>query len=177
MSVDSASLAPVARLLGRLLVRELDAETLAEWRDPGVAAGLASIGIELPEESRLVDLEAEWFAAFLHPARHLPPVQSLWESGQYDGDAKLAVEGIARAAGLELSDGARGAPPDQLGCLLLLWADLSERDPALAGLLCRAHISWVPRALEPVARDGGFYAAVASAAIELVGLLGDDRTR
>lgn len=163
-----ADLAPVARLLGRLLVREIDEETVAELQQPDVREALAGIGIGVPQAADREALATGYFERFLHPAAGLPPVQSLWQGGQYDGDPAVAVRAIAAAAGRELAPGARGAAPDHLGCILLLWADLAEIRPELAARLQRDHLAWAVRALAPVQAAGGFYGAVAAAAVELV---------
>lgn len=165
---DPSAFAPAAALLGRLLVRELDAETLADLRAPEVASALRDLGIEPPAQADLGALAADYFACFLHPAGTLPPVQSLWQGGQYDGDAAVAVRAIAAASGRELAAGARAAAPDHLGCILSLWADLSEERPQLAARLQRDHLAWGIAALAPVSQTAGFYAAVARSASALL---------
>lgn len=104
----------------------------------------------------------------MHPTRGLPPVQSLWQRGQYDADPAAAVRAIAAAAALEVGAGARGAQPDHLGCILSLWADLVGERPELAARLLRDHLAWAERALDGARASGGFYGAVASAAVALV---------
>jgi TorA maturation chaperone TorD len=176
--MNDPSLAPAARLFGRLLVRELDRDTLAELREPAVREALVACGIDVPAEAELEPLAERYCAWFLHPAGAPPPVQSLWLHGQFDGDAAQAVRAIAAAAGREQAPGARGAPPDQAGCILLLWADLVGDDPvgeraaaaaaALAARLARDHLGWIRQALLPIAEDPGFYGAVARGASALV---------
>lgn len=168
---SDVALAPVARLLGRLLVRELDADTIVELRQPALAAALDEVGLPVPELAAAEALATEYFERFLHPAAGLPPVQSLWQEGRYDGEPALAIRAIAAAAAYELAPGARGAAPDHLGCILLLWADLVEVRPELARRLQRDHLSWVVRALAPVQAAGGFYGAVAVATTGFVGTL------
>lgn len=166
--VPAGNLAPAARLLGRLLVRELDVATVDELAQPAVAAALAELGIAVPPPADLDALAAAYFAHFVRPAAGLPPVQSLWLHGQYDGDAAQAVRAIAEAGSLELAPGARGAPPDHLGCILLLWADIVEDRPDLAARLQRDHFAWGERALSAVGRGAGFYSSVARAAAMLL---------
>ena len=69
-------------------------------------------------------------------------MQSLWRNGQYDGDPAAGVRRIAEAANLELTERARGAAPDHLGCVLLLWAELHEARPEFARLLVEHHLPW-----------------------------------
>lgn len=89
-------------------------------------------------------------------------------TGQYDGAAAVAVRAIAKAAALESAPGARGAAPDHIGCILILWAELVHERPDLAERLRREHLSWAPRALAATARDNEFCGSVAAATIELV---------
>lgn len=161
-------LAPAARLFGRLLVREIDAATLAELRQPEIAAVLAAVGVEVPADAELPSLANEWLERFLHPRGASPPVHSLFRDGHYNGDAAVAIGEIARAAGLELAVGARNAPPDHIGCILLLWAELAEARPELAALLAEHHLTWSERPLLSTAARGGFYGAVAHATVALV---------
>jgi TorA maturation chaperone TorD len=162
------ALVPAARLLGRLLVRELDDATLVELTEPAIAAALADLGIHLPAASALPQLAADYFDLFVRPASGLPPVQSLWREGQYDGQAAIAVRAIAAAAGRELAEGARGAPPDHLGCILLLWAELCDERPELAVRLAQDHMAWGERALQAAAALTGFHADVARVTVGLL---------
>lgn len=164
-----AALATTARLFGRLLVRELDAATLSELGAAPIRDALAAVGVDLPSPDQLDQLAHEWLHAFLHPENGLPPVHSLYRDGNFDGDPAVAVRKIAKAAGLELAEGARNAAPDHLGCLLLLWADLVTDHPELARLVAEEHLGFADRALAPAIQgDSAFYAAVASAGLDLV---------
>lgn len=163
-----AGFALAARLFGRLLVRELDAATLAELAAPEVAGALAALGVPLPGAADLDELAADYHALWLEPRRTSPPVHSLFRDGHYNGEPARAVRAIAAAAGLELAAGARGAEPDQLGCILLLWAELIGPHPELAARLADDHLAWAERALQTAAADRGFYGAVARAAIALI---------
>lgn len=160
-------LVPVARLFGHLLVRELDAATLASLRDPGVAEPLRELGVELPDAD-LDELAAEFCTALLTPGLGAPPVQSLWSEGRYDGDAAGGVRAIARAAGLEPTAASAATPPDHIGGILCLWADLAFERPELAAQLRRSHLAWAGPALERLGEVGGFYGAVARAGAALV---------
>ncbi|MEM7204173.1 MAG: molecular chaperone TorD family protein [Planctomycetota bacterium] len=157
-----------ARLVARLLLRELDAPTLQELRDPPIAAALAGVGIALPSDDELEALQAEFVDLFLHPARGAPPIASLWVDGQYEGDRAVALRSVATALGFELDPvGAGGAPADHLGCLLLLWCEAAIHDPTGADHFARAHLDWVPRALAAINGDPGFYGSVGRAATAL----------
>lgn len=161
-------LCAAGRLFGRLLVRELDAATLTELQAPEIAAALAALGIDLPTEQQLAELGHRYFDLFLHPEGSLPPVQSLWRDGQYDGDPAVGVRKIAEAANRELGRGARSAAPDHLGCILLLWAELHDERPELAELLTTHHMAWAELALQHAAQDQGFYGHIARTTAKLL---------
>lgn len=165
-------LAAVARLLGLLLLRELDSKTLAELERPPVQNALREAGLELPEASELEDLAAEYFEYFVNPQKSKPLVQSICESGSYEGDAARGVREVATAAGLELEEAhLRGAPVDHLAVELFLWSELRVRDAEAAQEFARRHLLWAV----PVLRHGeraGFYAAICKAAADFIAVLG-----
>ena len=164
---DLDQLAAAARLFGRLLLRELDAASLNELRAPAIAQALAALDVTAPDEAQLPELDARFFELFLHPDGALPPVQSLWRDGQYDGDAAVGVRALAKAAALEPAAGARGAPPDHLGCILLLWAETATTRTDVADAIAQHHLAWAELALQHTLRDDGFYGQVARATIAL----------
>lgn len=170
MSDDEATgaMTAAARLFGRLLLRELDAPTLAELRQDDVSEALAALDVPVPDDAALPALAQRYFELFLHPDGALPPVQSLWHNGQYDGDPAAGVRRVADAANLALTDNARGAAPDHLGCVLILWAELREPRPELADALRRHHFAWAELALQHTLADDGFYGAVCRATLSFV---------
>lgn len=172
---ELATLQALAELLGRLLLREVEAADLERLRAPELAAALAELGVELPEpEAERAWLEergADYHELFLSPEAG-PLVQSLWTQGRYEGDAAARVRQLAELAAVDFQrEAARGAPVDHLGALLLLWAATAERAPAVAEELTREHLAWSRPALARVRSRGGFYGAVAGAAAALVELL------
>ncbi len=164
---EAEALAAVARLLGRLLVREVDRDFLRTLRTGVVASALADIGIDIPtgNAASVVDgLASAYYSAFLDPQRGVALVQSLAVEGRYEGDSAVALRQLAAEAGLEHdSAAARGAPGDHLGSILLLWADLAVRWPAGARALEDRHLAWARRPLETAGGSHAFYGAVARA--------------
>lgn len=171
------SLQAVAELIGRLLLREVDAAELERLREPALMESLATWGVELPGP----DEEAVWLEArgadyhdlFLRPEQG-PLVQSLWTQGRYEGDSTIRVRQLAELAGVEfVREAARGAAPDHLGSLLLLWAATDEVTPEVAGEIASVHFEWATVPLQRVQAAGGFYGAVARVALELTNTLRD----
>lgn len=176
-STERAALMATARLFGRLLIRELDEETLAELRSAEVAAALAAAGITVPagEASAVVDtLAADYYQRFITPERRPPLIQSLWADGQYESETTAAVRRYAEQAGLAFErDIARGAPPDHLGAELTLWAELAGPWPEGAARFVENHLRWAAAPLRVQADDEAgdapaFYGEVCAAAAELV---------
>lgn len=178
--MSSAELRATARLLARLLLREVDADLVASLGEPETRDALAALGLALPAASddaagdALDQLAAEYFAHFVNPAGAPPPVQSLAEGGTYEGDAATGVRQVAEAAGVSFdAEEARGAPPDHLGCELLLWDELAGRDPAAAAEFARRHLAWAPSHLRGRAgaagpSTDGFYDRLASVTADFV---------
>lgn len=164
---ESEDLTAAARLFGRLLVRELDEATRTELQEPGIAGALDALGVTVPAADDLAPLANRYFDLFLHPEGALPPVQSLWRDGQYDGDPAVGMRKIAAAANRELATGARSAAPDHIGCILLLWAELHAERPELAQLIQEHHLAWAELALQHATKDDGFYGAVSRATASL----------
>lgn len=167
---DVAALAASARLFGRLLVRELDPATLRGLQQTEVREALGAVGVEVPDAADADELAHAWLACFLHPDDGPPPVQSLVRDGKYDGDPAAAVRALAKAAGLELAAGARNAPPDHIGCILLLWAELATTRPELVARITDQHLDWAVPVLHATAsrRDLPFYPQLAAATIHLL---------
>lgn len=166
---------PVARLLGRLLLRELDEAALAELGVPEVRDALRGVGIELPEAGELEELAAQYFALFVQPQDSAPPVQSLWAEGAYEGESARSVRALAEAAGLEFDrEAARSAPVDHLGSILWLWAEARTARPEVAARLEQQHFDWAAQPLARAAREGGFYGAVCAATADFMGSLRAD---
>ncbi|MEM9799446.1 MAG: hypothetical protein AAGA20_03905, partial [Planctomycetota bacterium] len=66
------------------------------------------------------------------------------------------------------------AAPDHLGSLLLLWAASESSAPAIADEIAAQHLAWSAAPLARIVEAGGFYGAVAEAALALVEVLGCD---
>ena len=94
--VDRHSRSAVYALLGRLFVREVDRETLAFLNESPVREQLIQFGFELPAaegaDSFLEEMGFEYCRIFLGPQGHIPPMQSVCESGLLRGPAADSME-------------------------------------------------------------------------------------
>jgi len=169
---ERATLQAVAELVGRLLLKEVDAELLEQMADPKLAEVFNDMGVDFPtsanESSWLEERGADYHDLFLRPETG-PLVQSLWTQGRYEGDSTVRVRQLAQTAGVEFQRAAaRGAAPDHLGCLLLLWARTDGRVQVVADELTGAHLRWAEIPLQRIQTSGGFYGAVATLALTLI---------
>ncbi len=178
MTSEAVSLAASGRLLGWLLVREIDEELVSSLAEPSLRDSLMEFGLDvssLTAEQREI-LKSDYFAALVSPKEYPPPVQSLWQEGRYEGDAAASVRKVAEAMGVELDhEVARGAPPDHLGVELLLWAELAERSSS-AQEFANQHLLWAKPALDALAarefRGGdGFYGRLAIAVNRFISVI------
>ncbi len=166
---QAAALVPTVRLFGQLLLRELDADLLAELTAPEVAAALTGVGVTLPVAGDLEALRSTYVDLFVHPERGAPPIGSLWRDGQYEGDSTIALRRIAEASGWQFdASAAAGSPIDHAGAVLLLWCACHETHPDLADLIAAEHMEWIPRAFAGPASGEGFYADVCRGVCALV---------
>ena len=161
----------VAELVGRLLLREVDAGLLTRLRAPELSPMLTELGIQLPEpheqEAWLEERAADYHELFLRPETG-PLVQSLWTEGRYEGDAAVRARQLAQHAGVEFQrDAARGAAVDHLGSLLLLWRATDGEVQEVADEVASKHLDWALVPLARTASAAGFYGAVASLARRL----------
>lgn len=165
----------LARLFGTLLLHELDLEMLVELREPEVVSSLSSLGITVPEASTRDEIDrlaAEFHELILRPQTGAPLVQSLWTSGSYQGDPAVTLKKLADVASLEFdADEARGAEPDHLGVILLLWAETRGFAPEVADRIEADHIGWAVTPLGALGRDPGFYGQLGRALQAWLGLL------
>ena len=157
---EERALVALTRWVGETLLRELDGDALAALRAVPVAEALAAHGLELPAEAEedawLDERAADFHDLFLSPTG-APLVQSLWQEGRYEGGAAGRVRQLAESLGLSLdAEAARGAAPDHLGCILLLWAEARGRAPEPTRGSARATLrSAADTARSACARSGG----------------------
>jgi len=119
--------AAVYRLLGRLWLREVEADLIGSLRAPPMGAAFVAAGGTLPDASddnqMLEQLAIDYCQLFLGPSGHLPPHQSVWKDGHFQGEATVAMRAEFQALGLPLPDGM----PDHLGQQLTVMAVILER--------------------------------------------------
>ena len=151
-------LAPVYRFLGRLWLREPDAETLVRWRSvQPLVRGADSCSDEADESWK--DLQMEFCRLFIGPKDHLPPYQSVWQTGQLGGPATVSMNQYLARSGFDSCDSAQNVPADHLGLQLEFFGWMLEQHSAtveseIVEILTEyeaAHLTWADEFLRRVA--------------------------
>ena len=152
-SQDNAGRSGVYRLLGRLWLREVDAPLLNQLSDgvlgeTFVAAGGVSPGLVTGET--LESLAVDYCQLFLGPSGHFPPYQSVWEAGQFEGEAAKSVREFAEVVRYDPTGVLPGGMVDHLGVQLdlmghLLSGGLDAEDHVieeLSNAFFSSHLTW-----------------------------------
>ncbi len=71
-------------LLSRLWISEPDSELIESLSEGDVSSALPE-WFEIPEGDTLADLRADFTQLFIGPKDQLPPYQSVWQHGQFEG--------------------------------------------------------------------------------------------
>ena len=120
----STAIAGTYRLLARLWLREVDTPFLDSLMQAPLSNAFTAAGGSLPEDasaSTLEELSVDYCRLFLGPARHFPPFQSVWERGQFQGEAVQSMNQYLSIANYETE-----LMPDHLGVQLDVMAEILE---------------------------------------------------
>ncbi len=174
---DQSELAGIYHFLGRLWLRELDEQTHLQWQSllpsiPGFDESTAEA------DQDIETLQVEFCRLFIGPKDHLPPYQSVWQTGQLGGPASISMERFLETSGFQSNDNHHDTPPDHLGLQLQLFGWLLQHqatsdDVASGEVLAvfhQAHLTWPVEFLSrvAVAAETEFYRQLASTTLHLV---------
>ncbi|MEE3373296.1 MAG: molecular chaperone TorD family protein [Planctomycetota bacterium] len=152
-SQENVGRSGVYRLLGRLWLREVDSLLLNQLSRGDLGAAFATAGGVVPAlvtGETVEDLEVDFCQLFLGPSRHCPPYQSVWETGQFEGEAGKSVLGFAEVVRYEPSAVLSGGMLDHLGVQLDLMGHLlgggiegeTQVIEEVANAFYSAHLTW-----------------------------------
>ena len=168
------------RLLGRLWLREVDAELLTELQTKPLcdlyqqAGGWLWDG-QVDQRELLEELAAEYCRLFVGPAQHSPPYQSVWMHGQFESSTTAQMADFFDLLSYERPIYADDVINDHLGIQLDFMAHLYQQmvfadgnSEAIAALkeiatqFLARHLCWPARLFESVRRraESPFYAAM-----------------
>ena len=174
---EHQSIANVYELLSRLWLREVDVELL----DAIVASPLAdelNVNAERASQTDLLnELATQYCALFIGPKDHLPPYQSVWQTGQLQSETTDSVRAYTEA--LRAADLiGQSEMADHLGHQMLVMSEIHRRlaktdDNNLRDLgheFFRTHLNWASPLIQ-AANDrtcSNFYQKVVALSGELL---------
>jgi len=156
MSLEEATvLRGIYRLLARLYLGEMDAACLRDLRSPPLCVAFQDAGGIVPtgDKHGTVELLArDYCRLFVGPTGHLPPCQSVWESGQFQGPATLSMQRFIDCVGYDTGVLPRGMMLDHFGVQLdvmahilgqtVAWQAAEDRVRELARTFSATHLAW-----------------------------------
>jgi len=165
---DASARSGVYRLLSRLWICELDLEWVQKLRAPPLCDSFSAAGGNLPtcdDEPTVEELAIDYCRLFIGPSGHLPPYQSVWQTGQFEGTAVASMQTFIDLVGYNREALPTGLSLDHLGVQLDLmshilghvanWqsgANQLEQVLELAGSFFASHLRW-PAELFQAATD------------------------
>lgn len=169
---ESAARSGMYGLLGRLWLREIELGFLRELCAPPLHDSFTEAGGVLPpraDSETIEQLAVDYCQLFVGPANHLPPIQSIWQTGQFQSTMTTSVQTFIEIVDYPTDELPSGAMLDHLGVQLDVMAHIlshltisSEEDQRravlqLAFAFFQMHLTWP---------NGLFEAAAARATTE-----------
>jgi TorA maturation chaperone TorD len=161
---EMAALAGIYGLLARLWLREVDASLLEELCSPPLCERFEQTGGIIPEKddaNAIEELAIDYCQLFIGPTEHLPPLQSVWQNGQFQGDATASMKEWAEAISYESALPVSATMLDHLGVQLDVMGRILSQLPIahektdrnispneIPKTFCRKHLTWPTPLLE-----------------------------
>ena len=120
-SQESLARSGLYRLLARLWLREVDGPLLHRLCAGARGEAFLGAGGVVPEpvgRETVETLAVDYCQLFLGPSRHFPPYQSVWQGGQFEGEACSSVRQFGEVVHYDGSSVAPGVMVDHLGVQL-----------------------------------------------------------
>ena len=175
-----AATASVYRLLARLWMREVDLPLLQALATPPLRDTFVAAGGVLPDsldQATIDELAIDYCRLLIGPTGHLPPYQSVWQSGQLQSQTVTSMQTFIEITGYQPPTESNLTLPDHLALQLDLASHIAEQfqfaaqdtsDVATLADLRRTyfatHLRWPSEFLQAVASrsDTAFYKSLAS---------------
>ncbi|MFT5322740.1 MAG: TorA maturation chaperone TorD [Planctomycetaceae bacterium] len=173
---DKSERVSVYRLLARLWAEE-PGDILTELASEPLKSAWQQLGGVIPDhesEEVLSALDEDYCRLFVGPKEHLPPIQSVWESGELDTAVTTSLREFDSIIGFELPwsfaviDDHLGNELWAMGQILKkadgLSADQLSIAEDLAGAFFTGHLAWAERLFDAVVSREGvqFYGTLAT---------------
>ncbi len=156
------------RLLARLWLREVDRDLVRELRAPPLSHSFVEAGGVLPigdDDLAIEQLAIDYCRLFVGPTDHLPPYQSVWQNGQFQGTTIASMETFIDVVGYDVDTLPSGIMRDHLGVQLDVMGhilsqfstresepDLHDLRSDLALKFFTAHLRWANELLDAAAQ-------------------------
>jgi TorA maturation chaperone TorD len=163
-SDEMAALAGIYGLLARLWLREVDASLLDELRSAPLCECFAQAGGILPKKDdadAIEELAIDYCQLFVGPSGHLPPFQSVWQNGQFQGNSATSMKEWTEVISYDSTHLARATMLDHLGVQLDVMGRILSQIPIahektdrnispneIPKTFCRKHLTWPTPLLE-----------------------------
>ncbi len=165
--VQYQSISDLYALLSRLWLREVDQPLLNRMLDSQIAETLSVTQSSCDDDS-IEALAVEYCRLFIGPKNHLPPFQSVWQTGQLQSEVTDSVRSFAEAVGI--AETPNQEMPDHLGRQLEVMSQItkqlgnfeSDEMKELATEYFRRHLTWPKKLLAAAERQSksDFYRAM-----------------
>lgn len=120
-SEETAARGCTYHLLARLWLREVDRSLLRELGSPSLRDSFLGAGGSLPvcDDIRTIEeLEIDFCRLFVGPKNHLPPFQSVWQSGQFQSATTASMRSFIELVGYPIDRLPSGMMADHFGVQL-----------------------------------------------------------
>ncbi len=115
---DAAARSGMYRLLARLWLREVDRDLLQELTTAPLCDAFTGAGglMSAREDADTIEeLAIEYCRLFIGPTDHLPPFQSVWQSGQFQDGTAASMKEFVEIVGYDTDAVPSGIMLDHLG--------------------------------------------------------------
>ena len=177
---DESARSSMYRLLGRIWLREIDRDFLSQLCSSPLREAFITAGGKLPADdsgAAVEPLAIDYCQLFIGPSNHLPPYQSVWQAGQFNGKPTDSMRKFIDGCGYDVTSLPRGVMLDHFGVQLGVMGHVLSKGAALkphsaeatvardvAIHFFHAHLRWAPPLLEAAAVRAGsdFYRSTIS---------------
>lgn len=145
MTVENyAAISEMYALLSRLWIREVDEALQQKLVESEV---IGELGMKPSDVADLESLAVEYCALFIGPKDHLPPIQSVWETGQLQTEISDSMQGFSELLNLSEPETMSDHLGNQLRVMSELTGLLSSSESAtkftdVASVFFGRHLMW-----------------------------------
>ncbi len=158
---EAAARSGTYRLLARLWLREVDHDLLQALCAPPLRDSFVAAGGTLPahDDAETVEqLTHDYCRLFVGPTGHLPPYQSVWQTGQFQGTATSSIKQFIEIVDYDRLSGTMldhlGIELDVMGHILRHLSSFESDSDTLNGVaelanaFFTAHLTWPAELIE-----------------------------